>query len=581
MGYYIKVKIFTPQIRSGVNDKGVDSVPQDAFTIRHIANELKDKITGGKISRIVQPARDELTFIIYTGKGNVKLEACLGAQSSRLSFTDEDKPVPVTAPNFCMLLRKHLQNAEILNVAQPDFERIIYFDLKCVSDFSSSVMRLYFEIMGKYSNAVLCENGIIAGALKTTSIGENTKRVLFGGVKYVPPEPQDKISPDDKDGLKNIMCIPTGDRAKFISDKVKGICYSTALDMVSVYGENISAENIYDYVYGRDIQPCVTLSNGKPDDFKVRSASANKEIYESVLQAQTAYYAYIYKKRTFDQKKSKLENALNSALKKTEKRLAAINDKLAECRGAEDVKLKGELITANIYALKKGMKNFEAQNYYDPDANSVKIELDVTLTPSQNAQKYYKRYAKLKRTQTSVTAQLEEAEEKLNYLNSIKAHICSAENTADLEGTEEELVNLGLFKTAAVRKKKTEEPSYRTFECGGFKIISGRNNIQNERLTRSLAPEDIWLHTQRYHSSHVGIITNGKSVPDAVLYAAAEICAYYSDGRYGNKISVDYTPKKFVKKPPKSNVGFVIYTDFKTILADPDAHTELIYEERK
>ncbi len=560
-------------------------MPQDAFTIKYIAAELKEKLVGGKISRIIQPSRDELTFIIYTGKANVKLEACLSAHSSRLSLTDCDRAVPLTAPNFCMLLRKHLQNAEILDVAQPDFERIIYFDLKCVSDFSSSVMRLYFEIMGKYSNAVLCENGIIVGALKTTSLGENTKRVLFGGVKYTAPEPQDKVSPDDITGLKQIMEYASGDIAKFISNRVKGIAYATAMDMERAYGGNITAQNIYDYVFGENLNPCVTYSDGQPDDFKAKFNGNETEIkkYSSVLEAQTAYYSYAFAKRSFNEKKNRLESALNAAVKKVEKRLAAAAEKLQECSGAETVKLKGELLTANIYAVERGMTSFNAPNYYDPDGGTVKIELDRTLTPSQNAQKYYKRYAKLKRTQSSVESQRAESEEKYDYYKSIAAHICGAECLSDLEEIEEELLNLALIKKNETKKKKTSPPSYRTYSYGGFKIIAGRNNLQNERLTKSLSPEDIWLHTQKYHSSHVAVLTEGKPVPDEVIGIAASICAYYSDGRGGSKIPVDYTKKKFVKKPPKSNAGFVVYTDYNTVLAEPDGHEELAenkYEEK-
>lgn len=559
-------------------------MPQDAFTIKYVAEELKRLLVGGKISRIIQPARDELTFIIYTGKANVKLEACLSAQASRLSISNEDKPVPLTAPNFCMLLRKHLQNAEILDIVQPDFERIIYFDFKCVSDFSSSVMRLYFEIMGKYSNAVLCENGIIIGALKTTSIGENTKRVLFGGVTYVPPEKQDKISPDDISGLETAMKYSWGDRAKYICEKVKGIAYATALDMVRVYGENVTAQNIYEYVYSASAAPCVTYINGEPNDFKVRSAETDKKNYPGILEAQSAYYSYIYTKKSFNEKKSKLESAVSGAIKKLEKRLAVIEDKLSECRGAENIKLKGELITANIYAIERGMTSFTAINYYDPEGGTVKIELDNTLTPSQNAQKYYKRYAKLKRTQLSVSAQCEETLQKLDYLNSIKTHLNSAETLSDFEETEEELTLLGLIKKNDTRKvKRSVTVPYRTYFYDGFKIVAGRNNLQNERLTKGLSPDDLWLHTQKYHSSHVGVITEGRSVPDGVLQAAAEICAYYSDGRDGDKIPVDYTQKKYVKKPPKSNSGFVIYTDYKTVLVKPNAHVELTgesYEEK-
>lgn len=551
-------------------------MPQDAFTLNYICKELRTLLVGGKISRIVQPSRDELTFIIYTGKRNVKLEACLSAQASRLSMTDDDKPVPVTAPNFCMLLRKHLQNAEILDIVQPDFERIIYFDLLCTSDFSSSVMRLYFEIMGKYSNAVLTENGVIVGALKTTSIGENTKRVLFGGVKYCPPEPQDKIPPDDIAGMSKINF--GGDTAKIICDKIKGIAYSTALEMVEAFGEGITAQNIYDYVFTVPAKPCVTYTDGQPDDFKVRSVKDGK-IYGSVLEAQSAFYAYRTAKRSFADKAGKLKNALGGALKKAEKRLADEESRLAECAGAENIKLKGELITANIYALQRGMTHFTAVNYYDPNGGTVKIELDGTLTPAQNAQKYYKKYAKLKRTQISVSAQREETLRRLDYLKSIDAHISAAESLLDLEETEEELNSLGLIKKPEIKKKKNLPPPYRIYEFGGFEIIAGRNNLQNERLTKGLSPEDIWLHTQKYHSSHVGIITGGKAVPNGVIKTAAEICAYYSDGREGNKIPVDYTKKKFVKKPPKSNAGFVIYTDYETALAEPDAHTELLKNE--
>lgn len=554
-------------------------MPQDAFTISYITKELKAQLIGGKISRIVQPSRDELTFIIYTGKRNVKLEACLSAQSSRLSLTDDDRPVPVTAPNFCMLLRKHLQNAEILDIVQPDFERIIYFDLLCTSDFSSSVMRLYFEIMGKYSNAVLTENGVIVGALKTTSIGENTKRVLFGGVKYTPPEPQDKIPPDDIAAIQKIN-FSAGDTAKIISDRVKGIAYTTALEMVNAFGGGITAQNIYDYVFTAPTAPCVTYSNGEPEDFKVRSVAENRRDYESVLEAQSAFYSYRYKKRSFAEKAGKLKNALNAAVKKAEKRLADEESRLAECAGAEKIKLKGELITANIYAIQRGMTHFTAVNYYDPDGGTVKIELDGTLTPAQNAQKYYKKYAKLKRTQISVSEQKKQTLDRLDYLKSIEAHLCTAESVVDLEETEEELNSLGLIKKIEYKKKKSTPPPYRAYFYEGFEIIAGRNNLQNERLTKSLAPEDLWLHTQKYHSSHVAVITNGRRVPDGVIKVAAEICAYYSDGRDGSKIPVDYTSKKFVKKPPKSNAGFVIYTDYETALAEPNAHTEILKNEQ-
>ena len=485
-------------------------MPQDAFTLRYIAKELKQRLTGGKISKIVQPDRDNLIFIIYTANGNVKLEACLSAQASRLSLTDGETTAPLTAPNFCMLLRKHLQNAEILDIEQPDFERIIYFDLKCVSDFSESVMRLYFEIMGKYSNAVLTENGVITGALKTTSIGENTKRVLFGGVKYTLPEPQDKFPPEDTAAVAEALKRYEGDKAGFISGKVKGISYATADEISNSHNGNPSAEDIKNYVFGTVPAPCVTFVNGEPNDFKVVSVSKDKKEFDSVLGAQSYYYSYITRKKKFGEKKNRLLSALDSGIKKIDKKLANMRDKLEECKDTEIIRLKGELITANIYSLSKGMTGFEAVNYYDEDCKKITVALDKTLTPSQNAQRYFKKYAKLKRTKQNVDVQLATAIEQKDYLNGIRTHVCTAEEIMDLEETERELAENGLVKKTDNRKKNPVLTPYREYGFEGFKILAGRNNLQNERLTKSLSPNDLWLHTQKYHSSHVAVITEGR-----------------------------------------------------------------------
>lgn len=555
-------------------------MPQDAFTIKYVVNELSEVLTGGKISKITQSDRDSLSFIVYTKKGSVKLDLNLSARGCRISLSDLDKPVPKVAPGFCMLLRKHLQNAEITAVNQVEFERVVAIDFDCTSEFEHTKMTLFCELMGKYSNAVLVRDGVILGALKTTAIGENTKRVLFSGVKYSLPEPQDKIRPDDILALGAAFEYAAGDMAKFISEKVKGVAYSTALDIVEFYGENLTAKDVNSYICGGQCSPCVTYSDGEPTDFKVRSAANGKREYPSLLDAQKAFYDYQYKKQTFEEAKKKLLTALGSGVKKLEKRLGAINQKLLDCNDADQVKLKGELITANIYALSRGMEGFEAVNYYDEEGGKIKIALDRTLTPSQNAQKYYKRYAKLKRTQETVTAQKLETEQRLNYLNSINAHICAAENLADLEEISEELKQIGLIKAANDSKKqKAKLTPFRTFEIGGFKVIAGRNNLQNDRLLKYISGNDLWLHTQTYHSSHVAILCEGKNAPEGVLLAAAEICAYYSDGRGGGKISVDYTRRKFVKKPPAANAGFVIYTDYKTILVEPKAHAEYGTEE--
>jgi predicted ribosome quality control (RQC) complex YloA/Tae2 family protein len=345
--------------------------------------------------------------------------------------------------------------------------------------------------------------------------------------------------------------------------------------MVATFGDDITAQNVYDYVNDGNIYPCVTYLDGEPNDFKAKSLDKNAKHFSSILEAQQEYYSYIYRKNTFEDKKRKLLSGISSSLKKSEKRLAQIEEKLLECKSADDIKLKGELITANIYAIQRGQTSFEAVNYYDENCGKIKIELDRQLSPSQNAQKYYKKYAKLKRTQENLTEQREELLSKHDYLKSIEDNIYAAEELCDLIDTQEELVELGLFKKAEEKKKKAKEVTpYRQYKLGDFTIICGRNNVQNDRLLKGLSPDDLWLHTQKFHSSHVGIITDGRPIHDEVILFAAEICAYYSEARERDKVSVDYCYKRFVKKPNKANLGFAVYTDYKTIIVHPSAHAD-------
>lgn len=557
-------------------------MPQDAYTLRRVAGELKNLLTDGKISKINMPERDELSLIIYTRSGSVKLEISCSAKNNRISLSQTEKPNPQVAPNFCMLLRKHLQNAQITDVAEVGAERIIKIDFSCTSDFSDSKMSLYCEIMGKYSNIILVEKGIILGAVKQTSLEENTRRILFSGAKYTLPAPQDKADPTDLSAIKAAFENKSGDAATFISSAIGGIAYSTALEMVETFGEGITAEQVFEYFNGDESAPCITFDEkGEPRDFKVRSVDGSAKRYPDVLSAQRDYYAAVYKKQTFEEQKRKLLSALKSALKKAEKRLAQIESKLLECQTAETVRLKGELITANIYRLERGMTSFNAVNYYDENSPEISIALDRQLTPSQNAQKYFRQYAKLKRTLAALTSQRDEIRLKYDYLNSINSSICASECIEDLKETADELAAEGLIKQTDDKRRKVAQPSpFRVYKTGGFTIVSGRNNAQNDRLIKSLSPDDIWLHTRRFHSSHVGIITEGKAVPDDVILKAAEICAYYSEARDKDKVAVDFTARKNVKKPPKSHPGFVTYNDYTSINVLPCAHRELSDEEK-
>ncbi len=543
-------------------------MPQDAFTLRHVARELSQTLVGGKISKINQPEKEELSLLIYTKKRTVKLILNVNASDCGVYFCDEEKENPLVAPNFCMLLRKHLQNAEILEVSQVAFERIIAFRLLCNSDFSSCERILYAEVMGKYSNLILTEKGVVMGALKTVPLEEYAKRVLMTGARYALPAPQEKVNPTDFEALSALL--PSPKDAKFLFENVAGLAPVTAEQIVLTYRGGRFSKHVYDYIFSEEISPCVSVCKGIPADFFARYEEENALSFSTLSEAQSYFYMEKRSKKRLESGRKKLENAVRNAKKKVEKRLSQILGKYRECEDMEQNRVKGELLTANLYRLSRGMEGCELQNYYDETGGTLKITLDSQLTPSQNAQRYYKKYQKQKRTLEALLPQEKEARREADYLESLLVATQTAAGDEDIKAIEEELVSAGLYRLPPARnKKKREELSCRVYEKEGFRILAGRNNLQNDRLVRSAHPEDIWLHTQKYHSAHVVVQANGKPVPDKVLEYAASVCALFSEGKQGSKIPVDYCAVKFVKKPSGAKAGFVIYTDYQTLLVDP------------
>lgn len=540
-------------------------MPQDAFTLRLNAKELNDVLRGGKINKINQPEREEVTFLVYTGSSVKKLALNVNASDCGAYFSDAVKENPSVAPSFCMLLRKHLLNAELKEVSLVGFERILAFRFFCVSDFSSAEKILYAEIMGKYSNLVLTENGVILGALKTTSVGENCKRLIFSGAKYLLPEAQEKVDPSDYPALFELLReAPRENLADFLFRRVRGIAPVTAENIVKWYGGGNFAKHVYDYIFSNEITACVNER-----DFFARWEEG-AELFPSLSAAQSFFYDRRRREKTFSSLCRKYKAAVGGAIKKQEKRLVQIADKKSECRDAESNRIKGELLTANLWKIEKGARGCELDNFYDENCGTLKIALDPSRTPAENAQNYFKKYRKQKRTLEALAPQEEEAKNELEYLRSLSASVDYAKDIEDLTALGEELTEAGLFKTQNAKKKKEAPVPFRAFEKDGFRILAGRNNMENDRLVRSSRPDDLWLHAKNYHSCHVVIKTEGKKVPDGVLSYAAGICARYSDGK-GDKIPVDYCEIRFVKKPPKSKLGFVVYTDYKTVSASADS----------
>ena len=544
-------------------------MPQDTFTLRLIAKELDETLRGGRINRVNLPAKEELALIIYTGKRTLKLTLNANASECGVYFTDDERENPLVAPNFCMLLRKHLTGAEILGVSLDGFERIVVLRVKCFSDFSETVRELRAEIMGKYSNLILVENGTVLGALKTTMLDENCKRAILPGVKYVLPSPQDKVNPADKAALSALLSTPHDDLPRFLFLNVAGLAPCTAEQIVNSYRGGDFAEHVYGYIFSDEISPCVAERNGEATDFFARFQEGALP-FPTLSAAQSYYYNKKRGRKLLESERRKLTAAVNTVKKKAEKRLSQIREKQRECATCEENRIKGELLTANLYALSRGMKSCALVNFYDENGATLKIVLDETLSPSQNAQNYFKKYRKQKRALEVLAPQEEETSAELDYAESLSAAVSAAENTDDLRALEEELLAAGMLKPPKERgRKKPPEVEFRQYERKGFLIRAGRNNLQNDRLVRTSSPEDIWLHTQKYHSCHVVIETRGREVPDEVLLFAAGVCVRYSDAKGGGKTPVDHCKVKYVKKPPKTKAGFVIYTDYQTILAEP------------
>ncbi len=557
-------------------------MPQDAFTLRHMARELNAALSGGKVNKIIQPSRDEIDLILYAGGKTHKLILNTHASLARACISALPRTAPDVAPNFCMLLRKHLSGATLENVHQEGFERILAFSFDCVNEFSRAKRTLYAEIMGKYSNLILVEDGIISGALKISSLQENFKRVLFPGVRYEPPQPQDKVNPSDLAALtQRLSAFGGGDTAEFFFNNLSGLALSTcrilAKQLFTERADDFpspekAAKEIQTFIFSEKISPAVESENGEAKDFHARFYGG--KAYPSVNAAADAYYTERETKKDFSEKKRKLESILLARKKKEEKKLSLLEERERDCADMEKNRIFGELITANIYALKKGESVCRLSNFYDEACAAVEIPLDKTLSPSQNAQKYFKKYNKQKRTLQALAPQKEEALSDLDYTESMLSAVKYAENLLDLMGCEEELRSANLLPPEQKKQKNSPTIPFRVFQIENFTVLAGRNNMQNDRLLREAAPTDLWLHTQKYHSAHVIVRTEGKPVPDTVLLAAAEICAFFSDAKAGNKIPVDSCQRRFVKKPPKAKAGFVFYTDFKTILADPDRHSE-------
>lgn len=557
-------------------------MPQDAFTLLHAARELNNLLSGAKVNRVVQPDKDDVYLAVYTKSGARTLVLSSNAEYCRVAFTSAEKPKPQVAPSFCMLLRKHLLGAETESVSLVGFERIIKIDFRTKNDFKDSVVKtMYCEIMGKYSNLILTENGKILGCIKNAPLDVATTRLTLPGADYVLPKSQDKADITDKTSFKSrYMSAFFGDLPKFLFENVKGLSFVTAEEIAANVPADADVDSVYDAVktfyLSPVVSPCVK-GEGKKRDYYItdyKTIGGQTEYFDTITDAEDDVFSAKERKKAFDLEYKRISDKVNSLTKKLGKKLQGENEKLLSSANYDELRVKGELITANLYRLEKGMKSCELENYYD-DYKPMKITLDENLTPNANAQRYFKKYAKEKRAVEIVTPQKEQTEKDLDYLGSVGHELSLAADKSDFKDIEEELISQGLLPAPKNRSVKTAESPYREYIADGYAIKCGKNNLQNDRLLSRAYKDDLWLHAKGFHSPFVIVETKGEKIPDEVIKTAAEICAYYSDGGKGGKVHVDYCLRKFVKKPPKAKPGSVIYTDYKTACVQPLPHDEI------
>ncbi len=567
-------------------------MPQDAFTLKYIAKELNNMLIGGKINKIVQPNTDSVIFTIYKGK-IYRLFVSADPSSPRINLLDSEQEAPLTAPNFCMLLRKHLSMATIQKIELVGFDRIVKITLSCSQEFFDAKEKiLYVELMGRYSNVILTEDGKVLGANRGVNVFDNGIRPLIVNKQYTLPPKGDKKEPDNDlliDIFNEFFNTKSTNLGEFIFANVLGLAQSTANEIAYQFTTINAKKNlqnsgkelfdfINDFIENTKANPCLVKVGETIKDvlvFDYLTIKGEREFFDSVCTADNEYFSKKSYQKNISAKRDRLNSIVSNQIKKIKKRLGAVLSRKKDAENLEENKLKGELILANVYLIKKGDKTLVANNYYD--GSTIEISLNPDISPSQNANNYYKKYNKQKRSLTALESQEKIAQEELDYLTNVSEEIALCETIKDLAFIEEEIKAYGLIKDNAPKGKKKEDQKPKLYVINGYEVLAGRNNIENDKITFSAKPNDVWLHAKLYHSSHV-VIKNpaDKVVPDSVIKISAEICGYYSKAREGGNTEIVYTKKRYVKKIPKSKPGACIYTDFSSLVVKPEKHDEFL-----
>ncbi|MBQ9370388.1 MAG: NFACT family protein [Clostridia bacterium] len=559
-------------------------MPSDYITLHALAEELNDRLSGGKIRRICQPEKDEITLSIFTGRTNLLLVISADPNSPRIHLTTVKKENPYAAPPLLMILRKYVGAAVVKGISAIANDRILEIALNARNElFDDEDFYLVCELMGRYSNIILLDSDRrILDSLYKLVPDEKQRREILIGARYLPPE-QNKIFIGDETLLCKALRETDRPYRDFLTKETSGTSSAGAEQILSVaekeggvFPENVAriARAYSDIYHSPYFRPCIKV--GKTADFYPYDCSfAETEPRDSLNDCADEVFSLLDRNARLHASSKNLERILNAAIKKAKNSIQAISEKLADESRSEEIRVTAELITSNLYKIKPHDRSVEVFDYY-ANENRI-IELDPSMTPSAYAQKLYKKYAKLKRGKEINETLLAQNEANLMYYETLLTQLKLAETQEDIAITEEEMRQAGLLRAAKKERNKKALPSYMIFEAGGYEILCGKGGIQNELITFKVAKErDLWLHVAKSHGSHVIVLSEkNATIPEMVLLIAAEIAAYYSDRRTDVSVPIDYTARRNVRRHPAKKVGLVYYSDYKTIDVVPNAHPEL------
>ncbi len=575
----------------------------DGITVSNVVKELSALLTGARISKIAQPENDELLLTFKGNAGQTRLLMSASASLPLIYITETNKPGPMTAPNFCMLLRKHIGNGKITRIWQPGLERIIHFEIEHYDELGDIRHKeLILELMGKHSNIIFCdENQMIIDSIKHISAQTSSVREVLPGRDYFIPETQKKCDPlntDKEEFLAQVFSKPMP-VSKALYSTYTGIspviaeelCHRASLesdqsanslsDLEKTHLFTIFSHFMEDVKEGNFRPNIVYDENHTPVEFASLLLSVYEDFeteeFDTISQVLEQYYAMKNTVTRIRQKSSDLRRIVATALDRTRKKYELQTRQLKDTEKREKFKIYGELLHTYGYNAVPGDKSLKALNYYTNE--EITIPLDETLTAQENAKRYFEKYSKLKRTYEALTELIQETKADLDQLESISTFLDMALSEEDLVQVKEELMDAGYIRRKYTGKKVkiTSRPfHYRSGD--GYDIYVGKNNFQNDELTFKFASgNDWWFHAKGAPGSHVVVKSKGEELPDTTFEDAARLAAYYSKNRNSDKVEIDYVEKKHVKKPNGAKPGFVVYyTNYSMVIASDISKISLI-----